>query len=158
MKTAREQAEAIMKENTTKAEKRDKLLKIGLTETDIQNLFFTERMIARQGLKAAAADRARRQRTGQGGSSSPRTHSAWKLSAATHDPTQSASSPAVTGWTFATRRTTTPTTAATTNSFPTAQSTAQTPSNVSVPYLATASRASTASKPVASPSTRQGQG
>lgn len=50
-----------MKENTTKAEKRDKLLKIGLTETDIQNLFFTERMIARQGLKAAAADRARRQ-------------------------------------------------------------------------------------------------
>ena len=44
MKTAREQAEAIMKENTTKAEKRDKLLKIGLTETDIQTLFFTERM------------------------------------------------------------------------------------------------------------------
>ena len=61
MKTAREQAQAIMKEKSTKAEKREKLLKIGLTETDIQNLFFTERMVARQELKAAAADRARQQ-------------------------------------------------------------------------------------------------
>ena len=60
MNTAREQAQAIMKERTTKEVKREKLLKIGLTENDISTLFFTERMIARQGLKAKAADRARR--------------------------------------------------------------------------------------------------
>lgn len=51
----------IMKERTSKETKREKLLKIGLTENDISTLFFTERMVRRQGLKAAAADRARRQ-------------------------------------------------------------------------------------------------
>lgn len=61
MSTIREQAQAIMKEKATKAEKRQKLLKIGLTENDINTLFFTERMVARQGLKAQAADRARQQ-------------------------------------------------------------------------------------------------
>ena len=61
MRTIREQAQAIMKEKATKAEKRQKLLKIGLTENDINTLFFTERMVARQGLKAQAADRARQQ-------------------------------------------------------------------------------------------------
>lgn len=50
-----------MKEKATKAEKRQELLKIGLTENDINTLFFTERMVARQGLKAQAADRARQQ-------------------------------------------------------------------------------------------------
>lgn len=59
MESIREQAQAIMKEKATKATKREKLLKIGLTETDIQNLFFTDMMVARQDLKAAAADRAR---------------------------------------------------------------------------------------------------
>lgn len=54
-------AHDIMKERTTKEIKREKLLKIGLTENDISHLFFTERMVRRQGLKAAAADRARRQ-------------------------------------------------------------------------------------------------
>ena len=54
-------AHDIMKERTTKEIKREKLLKIGLTENDIKTLFFTERMVRRQGLKAAAADRARRQ-------------------------------------------------------------------------------------------------
>lgn len=61
MSTIREQAQAIMKEKATKAEERQKLLKIGLTENDINILFFTERMVARQGLKAQAADRARQQ-------------------------------------------------------------------------------------------------
>lgn len=54
-------AQDIMKERTNKDTKREKLLKIGLTETDIQQLFFIERMAARQGQKEAAADRARRQ-------------------------------------------------------------------------------------------------
>lgn len=54
-------AHDIMKERTSKDTKREKLLKIGLTETDIQQLFFIERMAARQGLKAQAADRARQQ-------------------------------------------------------------------------------------------------
>ena len=54
-------AHDIMKERTSKDTKREKLLKIGLTETDIQQLFFIERMAARQGQKEAAADRARRQ-------------------------------------------------------------------------------------------------
>ena len=61
MKTYREMAQDIMKERTNKDTKREKLLKIGLTETDIQQLFFIERMAARQGQKEAAADRARRQ-------------------------------------------------------------------------------------------------
>lgn len=61
MKTVREMVQDIMKERTTKEIKREKLLKIGLTENDISTLFFTERMVRRQGLKAAAADRARRQ-------------------------------------------------------------------------------------------------
>lgn len=61
MKTYREMAHDIMKERTSKDTKREKLLKIGLTETDIQQLFFIERMAARQGQKEAAADRARRQ-------------------------------------------------------------------------------------------------
>lgn len=47
-----------MKERTNKDTKREKLLKIGLTETDIQQLFFIERMAARQGQKEAAADKA----------------------------------------------------------------------------------------------------
>lgn len=54
-------AQDIMKERTSKETKREKLLKIGLTENDISTLFFTERMVRRQGLKAAAADRARQQ-------------------------------------------------------------------------------------------------
>lgn len=41
MSTIREQAQAIMKEKATKAEKQQKLLKIGLTENDINTLFFT---------------------------------------------------------------------------------------------------------------------
>ena len=40
MKTYREMAQDIMKERTNKDTKREKLLKIGLTETDIQQLFF----------------------------------------------------------------------------------------------------------------------
>lgn len=54
-------AQDIMKERTSKETKREKLLKIGLAENDISTLFFTERMVRRQGQKAAAADRARRQ-------------------------------------------------------------------------------------------------
>ena len=52
MKTVREQANEIMKENTTRDIKREKLLKIGLTATDIQNLFFAERMAEREGRTA----------------------------------------------------------------------------------------------------------
>lgn len=44
MSTIREQAQAIMKEKATKAVKREKLLSIGLTNSDIQQLFFAERL------------------------------------------------------------------------------------------------------------------
>ena len=47
MKTLREQANEIMSEDTTRDVKREKLLKIGLTATDIQMLFFAERMAGR---------------------------------------------------------------------------------------------------------------
>lgn len=52
MKTIREQANEIMKEDTSHDVKREKLLKIGLTATDIQNLFFAERMAGREGRAA----------------------------------------------------------------------------------------------------------
>ena len=52
MKTIREQASEIMKEDTSHDVKREKLLKIGLTATDIQNLFFAERMAGREGRAA----------------------------------------------------------------------------------------------------------
>lgn len=44
MKTLREQAEEIMAERSTQIVKREKLLKIGLTNNDIQQLFFAERL------------------------------------------------------------------------------------------------------------------
>ncbi len=52
MKTIREQASEIMKEDTSHDVKREKLLKIGLTATDIQNLFFAERMATKEGRAA----------------------------------------------------------------------------------------------------------
>ena len=52
MKTLREQASEIMKEDTSHDVKREKLLKIGLTATDIQNLFFAERMATKEGRAA----------------------------------------------------------------------------------------------------------
>jgi len=52
----RQAAQDIMKERSTQADKREKLLKIGLTNSDIQQLFFAERLakkMARQEREAA---------------------------------------------------------------------------------------------------------
>mgnify|MGYP002623782179 CR=1 FL=1 len=59
MKTLNEQIEEVMNERGTKAAKREKLLKIGITNNDIEQLFFVERQIAKRNRAEQGVERRR---------------------------------------------------------------------------------------------------
>ena len=59
MKTLNEQVNDIMSERSSKKAKREKLLKIGITENDIAQLFFVERQLAKRNRAEQPAERRR---------------------------------------------------------------------------------------------------